>query len=409
MLPNVGIIGTPDQIILISPILKSEGFPLTAIWCKNPDIARQLAAKLSISHCPPTFQDLLLLHDVDLVYVATEPVLQAEVAVKALTSGKHCICTKPPSISASEAEKMLLLAQYYSQLQTILDSHMRFIPCFRKLKRFIQDGHLGDVWAIDVQISMDSLIRKEPYSWKCDPSLGGGVLNLIGSHIIDLMCHLCPNSSKVERVNCLLSTFRSSTQLIHGYRTIEADDYCSLQLKYTNGIVGSVLINSHCESLFKLVLTVTGKEGRVQVHGMDLYWQRNGEEEKELFKEDLISEKELSQATELNLPAELYYISILGYRGMYKELRELFLMAADKSEKTLDSCLANFTDGHHLRTVLDCAYKSHKLGQWIDVPSSVDPPTNGSSTNPFWTSSAGVKIDSDKPSPKSNYPVSYYV
>ena len=68
-----------------------------------------MAAELSMTHCPPTFQDFLLLHDVDLVYVATEFVLQAEVAAKALTSRKHSVHSKPPSISSSEAEKMLLL------------------------------------------------------------------------------------------------------------------------------------------------------------------------------------------------------------------------------------------------------------------------------------------------------------
>ena len=69
-------------------------------------------------------------------------------------------------------------------------------------------------------------------------------------------------------------------------------------------------------------------------------------------------------------------------------------------KRLLDSCLVN-------RIVLDCVYKLYKLGQCIDVLLCVDPPTNDSSTNPFWISSVYVKIISDKPLPKSNYPISY--
>lgn len=405
-LPDVGIIGTPDQIVIIVPILKDEGFTIKAVWCKNSDISRQIADKHSITHCPSSFQDLLLLHDVDLVYVATEPVLQAEVAVKALTSGKHCISIKPPSVSSVEAEKMLCLSQYYSQLQSILESHVRFIPCFVELKQLIQNGSLGKLYAIDIQLSMDSLIGNEYYSWKCDPSLGGGVLNLVGSHFIDLIYYLC--SSHIQQVHCLLNTFKTSTDRIDGYRSIESDDYCILQLKCKNGngkgddgdIIGTILINSHCPSVYRMEVTVTGSKGRALVHGLNLFWEKNGEGEKLIYKEDPISDKLLHEAAELNMPSQLYHATYIGYKGMFEDLKRMFLSPNGK-----ESCLANFRDGHHLRTVLDQSHKSHKLSKWINIPLVTSTLNN---SNPFWTStSAGIKVESEKSSPRPNHPVIY--
>ena len=400
LLPSVGIVGIPEYIILLSPILKSEGFLLKAVWCKKNDIAKQLAEKFSIAHCPSSFQDLLLLHDVDLVYVVTEPVMQAEVAVKALTSGKHCVCLKPPSISAGEVEKMLVLSQYYSQLQSVLECSMRFIPCFVKLKEILQSGLVGTLWTVDVHLHMGSLISDDMYSWKCDPSIGGGALNILGSHIIDVICHLDNSPCQVKRVNCMLKTFQSTTKNIYGFRSIESDDYCSLQMECTNSMCANVLINTQCGSHYDYGFSVTGSRGRLSIRGLDLYLQQKDSVEKLIHKEDVAGDKGF--ATVMNLPYEFYYSMVLGSTGMIKALKELFSSTNINNRQKSDT-LASFQDGHHLRTVLDCAHKSSRLAQWIDVPASIPIET---SVNPFWTS-PGVKLDMDKHSPKSIQPVSY--
>jgi predicted dehydrogenase len=388
-LPRVGLVGTPDQILLIAPILNQAGFVLKAVWCKSLEIAQQLADEYSIEHCVSTFQELLILHDVDLIYVATEPFLQAEVAVKALTSGKHCISIKPPTVSSKEAEKMVTLSRYYPQLHSVLESHIRFLPCFLQLKEMCVSGSLGKIHAIDVRISISSLIGNESYSWKCDPTLGGGVLNIVGSHFIDLICHLC---GPIEQVHCLLATFEQSTRSIHSYRSIESDDYCMLQMKCANS-VGTILINSHHSSIYQLEVSVTASNGRAIVRDLDLYLQENGKEEGIHHKEELMTDKMIDEANELNIPPMLYYSTILGHKGMLQEFRKMYLM--DKQHNTV-SRLASFADGHHLRTVLDCAYESHKSSSWIQIP--ITNQTSGNATNPFWTStSGGVNTESDKP------------
>ena len=340
------------------------------------------------------------------MYVATEPLTQAEVAVKALTSGKHCICVKPPSVSMGEVEKMLKLSHYYSQLHSVLECHMEFVPAFMKLKEMIHDGKIGELLTVDVNLEMGSLIGEDAYSWKCDPTLGGGVLNLIGSHIIGAICNVRTSFCQVKKVNCMLKTFQKTTQKINGYRNILSDDYCCIQLEFTNGMFANILINSLCRAHYSYQMSANGSNGRLIIRGLDLYLQEKDSEEKLVYKEDISSEnrQRADEANRMNIPFELYYSTLIGCQGMVASLRELFSEngSSDPLRKS-DLGLSSFEDGYHIRTVLDLARFSSSHCRWVDVPSADHRATP---SNPFWTSS-GVKIDADKPSPKAHDPVTY--
>ena len=52
MIPRIGIVATPDQVALLVPILKSLGFPVTAIWCKSFAVATKLSGSTG-SSCAP--------------------------------------------------------------------------------------------------------------------------------------------------------------------------------------------------------------------------------------------------------------------------------------------------------------------------------------------------------------------
>lgn len=407
-LPNVGIVGTTEQIVLLVPIIKSVGFHVKAFWCRDCEEAKMIALRCGVPYCGPSFQDLLLLHEVELVYVATEPVIQAEVAVKALTSGKHCICQQPPSVSRMEAEKMFLLSRYYSQLHSTIECHLRFVPCFVKLRDMIANGYIGELFSIDARILMGSLIDGESYSWKCDPAMGGGVLNQLGSHMIDAICHVSGRNYRVGRVNCLLRTFKPQTKLIRGYRSSESDDFCSLQLECTNKnnhrtttvkrVVATVLINSCWSGDAQFEFLVTGSKRQLTVKGLDLFSCWNGSEKlKALHKQD-VTGIDLSTAEEFHMSAERYQATVLGCKGMLEEVAHW--LSGNGKANTENQLLATFEDGLHLRAVLDAARESHRTGQWVDIPSPAGTPSSSKMSNPFWTTST-LKVEGDKPSPKS--------
>ena len=399
MLPRIGVVASPAQAELLVPIMQALHFPVTALWCKGAEVCRALAVRLGVPHQPPSFQDLLMHPEVDLVYVATEPGMHAEVAVKALTSGKHCICQKPPSICQAEAEKMVSLSRYYSQLTTILESHLRFLPAVRHMKELIGSGFCGRLLAVEARVLMGSLLEGEAYSWKCEPGAGGGVLSNMGSHIIDLVSFV--TGQQAEKVHSCLKTFKPHTEKIHGYRSITSDDFCSFQMQCTEGLVSTVTLNTHAPGKFSFDFAVTGSDGRLVLRGMDLHGCQNREPERLLHRQEPASTQQLTQLP-AELPAEFYQPFLVGLREMLQALRHTFESSAFPSPRKHARLppAATFEDGIYIRTVLDALFESHTTGKWVVIPK-----TNlVESTNPFWTSSA-ARVDGDKPSPKAHRPV----
>ncbi len=415
MLPRIGIVGCPDQVSLLTPILQSLTFPVTAVWCKNSDLCHSLGERYAIPFRASNFQELLLHPEVDLVYVTTEPGMHAEVAVKALTSGKHCICQKPPSISQPEAEKMVSLSRYYSQLTTLLQSHFRFLPAITRMKELVASGYCGQLLVIEARVLMGSLVENQSYSWQCDHSVGGGALNTVGSHVIDLVTYV--SGQHAEKVHGCLKTFKPQTDKIHGYRTITSDDFCSFQMNCSDNLSATVAVNTHAPGRFTFEFSVTGTDGRLVVRELDLYGCKHSDKEKLFHQEKRVKVDVHSPL----FPPDYYQPVVIGCRHMFQALKQFYTTSPSRGEASLSPAhgrrthppslstlkhvpplppSANFEDGIYIRTVLDAIFQSNSTGLWVQIPKV----NLVESANPFWTTSS-ARVDTDKPSPKSHRPV----
>ena len=197
--PKVAVIGTGWGCRVQVPILQALGYDIVALWARTQKKADSFCDKLKIAKAYSNIDQIILLQDVDLIFVTTSPHLHAEISVKALSAGKHVVCSSPPSLSAKGAAKMVSAASYYPSILAAMDFNLRFMPNMQKLRTLIEDGYCGKLNVFDVRICMGTLIDKE-YNWWCDSSLGGGVLSTIGAHIIDLL-HFLSGGMKVSEVN----------------------------------------------------------------------------------------------------------------------------------------------------------------------------------------------------------------
>ena len=405
MLPKIGVVGTPDQVTILVPILQVLEYQVTALWCKDPDERSKLAKKFGIPFVASDFKDLLLHSDVDLVYVSTEPGRQAEVAVKALTSGKHCICQKPPSISRSEAQKMVRLSQYYNKLHSLLESHLRFLPAVTKLKELLSQNYCGQLLVMEAHVVMGSLIFDEPYSWKCETSMGGGVLNRVGAHIIDLISFV--SDQHACKAHASLNTFRPTTNSIHGYRTITSDDFCCFQLKCTSGLAATVTLNSHAPGQFNFQFSVSGTHGRLVVQGLDLLGSRDGGKEEVLLRQEGPDLDKYGIKDSMQYPKDFLNHLVLGYQEMFEAMKRNFWGSQCSMKSNMPSKRvqqqnisislpsATFEDGVYIRTVLDALHCSSVEEKWVDIPEMDSPEPS----NPFWTSSSR-QLEAEKSSPR---------
>lgn len=376
MLPGIGVFGTGSIAKVLVPLLREKGFHIVAIWGRTIKEAEETANELKILFYTNKIDDVLLRKDVDLVFIICPPYLHSEISVKALGIGKHVVCDKPMGLNQADALKMVRASQYYPTLISLVNHSLRFLPAFTHMKRAIADGLIGpssEISLIDIRIQMGSLLH-EKYDWMCDASMGGGALNLIGSHVIDLITFLV--EKRAIRVHGLIRTYTKTTSNVNGIRQITAPDFCTFQMELDGGILVTASLHSHAvsDNTFVQDILVCGSNGHLIVRGGDVYALRTKLDSH--IKEEAIyvdvQDLHYVSTTDSNLPRP--YI-----KGLYKmigALKEAFSSHETNWIKEPVQAAANFEDGLYVQAVLDAIRKSSDTRSWIRVEITTESPTN---------------------------------
>ena len=173
-----------------------------------------MASSLNIPFYTTRVDDVLLRKDVGFILICTPPSLHSQIAVKALGIGKHVLCHAPGGLDQAECVRMVQAGQYYPSLMAVLGYSLRFHPAIASMRDRVTEGWVGEnINLVDIRVTCGSLLDAD-YSWMCDAGMGGGVLALLGSHIIDLLSFL--QLGRVVRVHANLSTMTRTTDNIRG-------------------------------------------------------------------------------------------------------------------------------------------------------------------------------------------------
>jgi predicted dehydrogenase len=316
--------------------------------------------------------DVLLKKDVDLIFIVCPPYLHSQISVKALGIGKHVVCDRPAGLGQDDSRKMVRASLYYPSLISIVNHSLRFLPAVLLMKKAIADGYLGnstvsDLSLIDIRVRCGTLLR-DKFDWLCDATMGGGTLNLIGSHIIDLVTFL--TGKRAARVHGLVRTYTKSTSHVHGIRQITAPDYSNFQLELENGILVTVSLFSHvsCAS-FTQEIIVSGTQGYLTIRGGDLIGHKvqNNEIKEEVLFLDV---QDLHVTTSETLPK----VYVKGLCKMVGALREAFLPVQEHAGWIKEPVVAaaTFEDGLYVNCVLDAIRKSSSDRAWVKVEVNKD-------------------------------------
>lgn len=264
---------------------------------------------------------------------------------------------------------MVHAAQYYPTLISVISHGLRFLPAFIQMKRHIAEGYIGKVNVCDARVQCGSMIGNQ-FDWMCSQLMGGGVLTMIGSHIIDIVSFV--TNQRATRVHGMTRTFTKSTDKIHGIRWIDSDDFCTFQMILDKGTCVTATLNSHIAGSFTQEIIVCGTKGRLTVRGAALYWFQNCLGKEELLYEDTESPSVNlinSSVSEARLNSLLPHAYIQGLFRMVTALKEAF----DSGEaeqgwlKEPVSSAATFEDGQYVQAVIDAVKLSSSSRQWEQV------------------------------------------
>ncbi|XP_046396730.1 glucose-fructose oxidoreductase domain-containing protein 2 isoform X1 [Ischnura elegans] len=376
MLPGIGVFGTGNVVKVIVPFLRAKGFKVEAIWGRTLSTAEDAAKELNIPFYTNKIDDVLLRKDVDLIFIICSPNLHAQIAVKALGIGKHVLCDKPAGLCQSESLKMVHASQYYPSLISILNHSLRFLPAFMQMRRAIKDGYVGAVNILDARVQTGSLLS-DSYDWRCDDAMGGGILTLVGSHVIDLAAHL--TGQRAVRVHAVLRTFSPATDRVQGIRRISASDFAAFQMELDGGalVTANLCSSSHLPGSFSQEVIVSGEKGQLTVRGGDLHGRRRvpdseGGKCNPHVKEEVLycDVEDLNQEGQAPTGAPLLPRPYL--KGLFKmvgALREAFQSVEDRKGwvKEPVALAATFEDGQYVQAVIDALRRSSRNREWVKV------------------------------------------
>lgn len=118
---------------------------------------------------------------IEVIHLATPPLLRAEIAVPALQAGKSVFCEKPLALSLREADEVLDAARLAGRSVGV-DYVLRHHPAFELVARLAASTVLGPLRTFSLQNYAQALPGDH---WMWDTEKSGGILVEHGVHFFD--------------------------------------------------------------------------------------------------------------------------------------------------------------------------------------------------------------------------------
>lgn len=235
--------------------------PILHTLCgRTAEKTERLAARLNFLHAETDFEKVISNPEIDIVDICTPNMLHYPQAKAAILAGKHVYCDKPLCVTALQARELAQLAESEKRVCQVTFQH-RFWPAVLYAKQLIRDGAIGDIISFRAMFLHSSLVnRDKAYAWRNAPiSEGGGVLNDLGSHLLDLIMFLCGDIEDISSV----------TQTLYGERRrdgktvpVSSDDAAFMLVRLKNGACGTAEASKLATGLNDVLkLELHGKSG----------------------------------------------------------------------------------------------------------------------------------------------------
>ncbi|MCJ7791022.1 MAG: Gfo/Idh/MocA family oxidoreductase, partial [Dehalococcoidia bacterium] len=179
------VVGTGRMTKWMVPAIKdANDSKLVAVLSRDKDRAAAFAEEHGIERAYDSLDELLRDSKVDVVYIASPNGLHAIQTIKAAEAGKHVLCEKPMAPTMEECHAMIEACLRYG-VKLGLGFQFRHYPAQRKAREVVASGELGRLVLAKAQVELPSVPMPD---WYYEPGMaGGGVINLVGVHRIDLL------------------------------------------------------------------------------------------------------------------------------------------------------------------------------------------------------------------------------
>lgn len=178
---KIAVIGTGFGAAVHIPVFQSlENVEVIAVVSSRAERAEAVAKQYGTPNFFSNYEDAFKL-ELDAVSVALPPYISGRIIRSAQKQGLHILAEKP--LAATCAEIKEILQNNNSKKVEMVDFQFPELEAFQKLKSIVKSREFGNVRSVNVEWLVYSYTEKHQLlNWKRNRNLGGGVLNLLGSH-----------------------------------------------------------------------------------------------------------------------------------------------------------------------------------------------------------------------------------
>lgn len=251
-----GVIGAGNvcEVKSVPGMYKSAHSEVKTVMRRNLEKARDYARRHNIPFATNNVDKIFNDPEIDIVYVATPPDTHCEYTLKAAAAGKAVYVEKPMANTVEECERMIEACEKAS-VPLFVAYYRRRLPGFLKLKELIENGEIGDVRFVNIEMyrvprSYDLNIEN---NWRVFPEIsGGGHFHDLASHQLDFLDYLFGK------------TTRSKGIAVNQAGLYPAEDIVTASFEFETGVVGAGVwcFTAHACSE-KETISIVGSKGQI--------------------------------------------------------------------------------------------------------------------------------------------------
>lgn len=205
------------------------------------------------------YKQMLVEHpEIELVSIATESGIHAEIALHCIENKVNVIIEKPMAMSIEDADKIIVAAKEYNVKVSACHQN-RFNVAIQKMRNAVEAGRFGKLSHGSIHVRWN---RNKGYydqaSWRGTWAQDGGALMNQCIHGIDLLRWMMGDE--------IVSVYGKTKQQFHHY--LEAEDLGMAVVTFKNGAIGTIegTTNVYPKNLEE-TLYLFGENGTVKIGG----------------------------------------------------------------------------------------------------------------------------------------------
>lgn len=229
------------------------------------------------------YRQMISENEIELISIATQSGLHAEIALYCIEHGIHVIIEKPMAMSMEDADRIISLSEE-KNVKVCACHQNRFNIAVQELRRALEAGRFGKLSHGSIHVRWNR--NREYYEqapWRGTWAQDGGALMNQCIHGIDLLRWMFGN--EVEEV------YGQTRQQFHEY--LEAEDIGMAVVKFKNGAIATIegTTNVYPKNMEE-TLYIFGEKGTVKIGGKSTnnidVWDFADEMEEDCEKKGLI-------------------------------------------------------------------------------------------------------------------------